>query len=418
MDFSALESPRRAVVIVGGAVAGSEAAAVCLEHGLWPIVIEQNAHPYGKIEDGLPRWHEKLRALEMETIAGRLNDPRVTFVPSTRLGEHVSLDELANRWGACVVLLASGAWRDRPLFVGAHEFLGRGLMLQNALVADFNQTPDEAHTSGALDDALVVGGGLASIDVVKLLRIQAWQALLRGEGRAASATALEREGAPEGLAGRGPTIRLIYRRQKVDMPLSPLAADATPAQRQKAGEIRTRLVDKVLNRFEIAFEPGLSVKAPVVKEGRLAGLVFAGGDGQDVVLHAPRVVSAIGSIPEPLPGVPMRGELLDVEDAERGRLRGFANVYALGNAVTGKGNIKDSRHHAENTTRRVLRETLEPDPFASAHERARERAERVVAECAHREPLTQAEVDRLTQEVQGHWTRTGYTGDLTAWLAR
>ena len=56
--------PKPVVAIIGGAVAGSEAAAACAARGAIPVVFEQGARPYGKIEDGLPRWHEKLRVKE------------------------------------------------------------------------------------------------------------------------------------------------------------------------------------------------------------------------------------------------------------------------------------------------------------------------------------------------------------------
>ena len=66
MKYPVLEElaaqPRHVVAICGGAVSGSEAAAVCAAKGITAIVFEQNVRPYGKIEDGLPRWHDRLRA--------------------------------------------------------------------------------------------------------------------------------------------------------------------------------------------------------------------------------------------------------------------------------------------------------------------------------------------------------------------
>src|SRR5688572_28166911 len=64
--------PRHVVAIIGGAVAGSEAAALCAERGILAIVLEQNDRPFGKIEDGLPRWHEKLREKEYAQIGENL----------------------------------------------------------------------------------------------------------------------------------------------------------------------------------------------------------------------------------------------------------------------------------------------------------------------------------------------------------
>ena len=53
--------PTHVVAIFGGASAGSVAAELLAEHGVQVVVFEQNPRPYGKIEDGLPRWHAKLR---------------------------------------------------------------------------------------------------------------------------------------------------------------------------------------------------------------------------------------------------------------------------------------------------------------------------------------------------------------------
>jgi len=58
------------VAIVGGAVAGSEAASILADQGFLVVVFEQNDRPYGKIEDGLPRWHEKQRNKEYEKMNG------------------------------------------------------------------------------------------------------------------------------------------------------------------------------------------------------------------------------------------------------------------------------------------------------------------------------------------------------------
>ena len=56
------------VAIFGGAVAGSEAAYQMAKRGIRVVVFDQNTLPYGKIEDGLPKWHEKLRDKEEAKI--------------------------------------------------------------------------------------------------------------------------------------------------------------------------------------------------------------------------------------------------------------------------------------------------------------------------------------------------------------
>jgi len=50
----------RAIAVIGGATAGAEVAHRLAEAGAFVAVFEQNPRPYGKIEDGLPRWHHEL----------------------------------------------------------------------------------------------------------------------------------------------------------------------------------------------------------------------------------------------------------------------------------------------------------------------------------------------------------------------
>src|SRR5262249_61514925 len=102
------KKPTHVVAIVGGAVAGSEAAALYAAKGALVIVFEQNARPYGKIEDGLPRWHVKLRQKEYERINVNLTVPGVLYVPCTKLGKDFSLPSLLQDWGHNAVVLAHG----------------------------------------------------------------------------------------------------------------------------------------------------------------------------------------------------------------------------------------------------------------------------------------------------------------------
>src|SRR3970040_3023631 len=106
-----------AVAVIGGATAGAEAADIFAKQGFLTVVFEQNKRPYGKVEDGLPRWHVGLRAKEYATIDAKLGQEHVEFVPRTRVGRHLSLRALHEDWGFHSVVLANGAWRDRPLAV-------------------------------------------------------------------------------------------------------------------------------------------------------------------------------------------------------------------------------------------------------------------------------------------------------------
>ncbi|MGH7972738.1 MAG: NAD-binding protein, partial [Limisphaerales bacterium] len=86
MESTTTETPRHVVAVVGAATAGAEIAHILAKRGAHVIVIEQNPRPYGKIEDGLPRWHVKQRRDEYEEINRRLDHPNIEFVPLTRMG--------------------------------------------------------------------------------------------------------------------------------------------------------------------------------------------------------------------------------------------------------------------------------------------------------------------------------------------
>ncbi len=175
------QHPSHCVAVIGGAVAGAEVAGVLAEGGAEVVVFEQNPRPYGKIEDGLPRWHIALRKKKYEAIGSRLRRPNVHFVPKTGIGADFDFRELTHSWGFSGVVLACGAWRDRLLPLdGADACVDKGLIYQNPFIIWFNHMNEagyEGPTFAFPDGALVVGGGLASIDVVKALML--WYSLCR-----------------------------------------------------------------------------------------------------------------------------------------------------------------------------------------------------------------------------------------------
>ncbi|MCH2222683.1 MAG: FAD-dependent oxidoreductase, partial [Dechloromonas sp.] len=174
--------PTHCVAVIGGATAGAEVADRLASHGATVVVFEQNRRPFGKIEDGLPRWHVALRNKEYETITNKLGQPGVHYVPDTHIGRDIDFAELAEGWGFSAVILANGAWRDRPLPIeGAGEYLDKGLVYQNPFIIAFNHEEEPGYEGRRYeypDDAIVVGGGLASIDVAKVLMLETTRARL------------------------------------------------------------------------------------------------------------------------------------------------------------------------------------------------------------------------------------------------
>ena len=174
------------VAVVGGAVSGSVSAEILADRGFRVAVFEQNKRPYGKIEDGLPRWHVEQRKQEYGRIDARLKKPNVYFIPSTKMGREIEFDDLCNRWGFSAVILANGAWRDRDLGVpGADKFVDHGLVYQNPFIYWYNHKNEKSYSGPRYetpDESLVVGGGLASIDVVKVLQLENYERAMKARG--------------------------------------------------------------------------------------------------------------------------------------------------------------------------------------------------------------------------------------------
>ncbi len=441
--------PRHIVAIVGGATAGAEAAGILADQGVVSVVFEQNPRPYGKIEDGLPRWHVKLRRKEYDTINEKLSRPEVLFVPRTKIGRDVDFPALAREWGFTAVLLAHGAWRDRPLPVeGADAYAGRGLVYQNAFIYWFNHFPERCYDGPryeVVDGAIVVGGGLASIDVMKALQIESVRRALAARGVDEEMLRLEHEGIPavlaahglgwEALGLRGAT--LYYRRRIEDMPLADPPEGADEARRLRFEATRRKILEKAMQKYCFAVQP---LRAPVgllVEGDRLAGLRFQHtrveqgravpipGETEDV--RAPLVVSSIGSIPEPMQGIDQESGLYRWADRDLGRLAGYETVFSTGNVVTGKGNILDSRRHSVHVTTHLVEHFLGLDGqghggedvlLDAATAPAAETAGRMAGWVKGRPSLHPVDVERLLARVRARQREVGYAGDYRTWIAR
>jgi ferredoxin--NADP+ reductase len=289
------EQPQHVAVICGGAVSGSEAAAACVERGMTAVVIEQNARPYGKIEDGLPRWHDKLRTQEYERIDTNLKRPGVLYVPSTRIGVDLSFERVLKGWSPSVLFLANGAWRDRPLPVRAdidHVDLERaGLVYQNSFVYWFNHCDEPGYQGpnfSVSDNAIVVGGGLASVDVAKIINIELCRRALRDRGIHVSVVDVEHKGIRDTLGEHALSAEAIglsgctlyYRRRVRDMPLTSPKNDS-PEQLAKTEQIREKMVAILREKFHVRVQDCAAPVSPILEGGKLKGLVFRRTEHKD-----------------------------------------------------------------------------------------------------------------------------------------
>lgn len=430
------------IAIFGGAVSGAEAAHQFSQKGINCVVFDQNILPYGKIEDGLPKWHSKLRDKEEAKINDKLSHPLVQFVPGVGLGREIDFEDVASNWGFSAVVLAIGAWKDRPLPVeGADAFVGKGLIYQNPFIYWFNHKhePDfDASAYEIKDGAIVIGGGLASLDVLKVLMIETVQKALKERGHDYNMFQLDRSIAKvldqlgltlKDLGVRGCT--LYYRRRVQDMPLSPFPV-TSPESLAKAEAVRTKILNNYASKYLFKVETQHVPVAPIIRDGQLAGLVFketkiedgraVAVDGSEKNVFAPYVISSIGSIPIMIKGIPSEWSSFKVVENSACRIEGYPNVFAIGNAVTGRGNIKESMKHGQEISRRLMIEYMDDIDMSEfindTDSEANQIANEIDGIVPHINSISESDLEILKERIRGLQTAKSYDGDFSAWVER
>jgi NADPH-dependent glutamate synthase beta subunit-like oxidoreductase len=379
----------------------------------------------------------KLREQEYEKIERNLGGSSVIFVPRTEVGRDLTWQELYGELGFSAVVLANGAWRDRPLPVqGADQYRSRGLVYQNELVYWFNHYEDEGYDGPVFeipDDVIVIGGGLASIDVVKIVNLELYGRALRARGVDVDVVEMETKGIPATLEAHGLTAdeigvrgcTLYYRRRKEDMPLASMD-DPTPEQLTKLQAARVKIMDRVIRKYLVEFEPLCAPVAAIVEGNRLVGLRFQRNEviegrlrsveGTEFDAWASMVISSIGSIPKPIEGVPTKGELYHYDSWETGQLHGLPGVFGLGNVLTGKGNIKDSRQNAIEIVERVVAAYLGVGDRADQAAHVRSETEQIAKRAVAGRPMSVQAMKALADRISELYSRIGYR-DFESWIA-
>lgn len=376
-------SKKHYIAIIGGSISGSEAAFILAEKGYRVVVFEMKDLPYGKIEDGLPLWHVNLRNKQERNIDKNLDHDNIRYVPNVKIGTDISFEDLVKNWGFTVVIVANGAWRDRELPVtGIEKFIDKQLVYQNALLFWYNHKHELTYNGTVYeikDGTVVVGGGLASLDVMKLGMIELVQkALLKHKGLEVDVFTLERTGIASFLKGKNIAfdelqlegMTLVYRRTAFEMPLK-MPNDDSAESIEKARVVSNKLLQKYAENFFFKFIPLASPIAAIEKDDVLQSVVFQRNrlengklipvKDETLTVKTPMLISSIGSLPEEINGLPYAGATLKMVSENGYRVTGFSNVFAIGNAVTGKGNIQDSKSHGSSMTNKIIDEHLQSD---------------------------------------------------------
>ncbi len=365
------------VAIIGAGVSGSEAAALLANQGINVMIIDQNALPYGKLEDGLPKWHRHLRDKQEVAIDAKLDHDNVRFVPLLKIGRDIRFTDLVSL-GFTAVFLANGAWKDRPLpIVGIDDYKDKQLIYQNDLLKWYNHKHEPDYKGIQYDikeGAVLIGGGLASLDVMKIMMMELTEKSLKkrfGDDFLVDQFEMEKKGLDKYLEQfdvkfsdlniKSPT--LIYRRQAKYMPLKQPQGGTQEAV-EKARIVSQRILDNYQQKFHFNFIPEATPILFKEEAGRLTGLVLQKFEtkenaklvqipGKTEVIDTEQVISSIGSIPDKIVGIPYDGDSIRTY-GEQSAISGYKNVFAIGNAVTGKGNIKTAKDHGSLVTKKLM----------------------------------------------------------------
>jgi hypothetical protein len=345
-------------------------------------------------------------------------------------------------------VLAHGAWRDRPFPVETAEaYVGKGLIYQNPLIFWFNHYREQNYSGPQFQvtpGGIVIGGGLASFDVVKVLQIECTLTALSKRGIDESMLALEREGIEPVLKRHNldwktldiQPCKLFYRRRVLDMPLSDISPDTPPKRAESLRQARVKILEKAQRKYLFEFADQHVPTGILVEGDRLAGLEISKTEvvegkartlpGTARHVRGPFVVSSIGSIPEPIAGIPQRGEVYEYLNVTTGlMLDGTTPVYAAGNVLTGKGNIKDSLDNATEVGSLVAERYLgvaddgSRAPLGEGLRREVQATGEAMAEAIDRRPVLSPEaVAQILQRVRDCQRAVGYDSSYRAWIAR
>jgi len=438
--MSIKESGHHFIAIFGGAVAGAEAAYQLSKRGFRIVVFDQAILPFGKIEDGLPKWHYKLRDKEEANINEKINQENILFVPAVKLGRELDFEDVLT-WGFSAIILATGAWRDRSLPVpGMDKFINKELYYQNPFVYWFNHK-HEPNYSGpqyeVRDNAIIIGGGLASLDVAKIVMIETVQKALEAHGIEEDMFTLE-HGINKVLEKHNLTLSnlnvrgctLCYRRRAIDMPLSPMAT-GTLELLEKAQLVRQKILDNFQRKYLFHFEPCCIPIEKMEDNGTLVGIRFQRThiDGEKVIpensffeIRSSLVISSIGSVPEMIPGIPTNGNIFKISKPESCLIDGFNNVFAIGNAVTGKGNINESIKHGREITEEIMETHLDwhQDDYENWHRQTAVKVNKdihtIIETIENQKFLSEEVIQNILNKTEVLQHKAGYDGNYKKWV--
>jgi NADPH-dependent glutamate synthase beta subunit-like oxidoreductase len=224
---------------------------------------------------------------------------------------------------------------------------------------------------------------------------------------------------------------LVYRRRAIDMPLSPMQTD-TPEKLQKAQMVRQKILDNFQRKYLFNFVPCLMPVEALSGNGRLQGIKFQQTkieqgkavpvEGSFKEIKTPLVISSIGSIPEMIDGVPADRGIFKISDPNSCQIDGFDHVFAIGNAVTGKGNIVESVKHSREISTEIGENFLEwqHNDYQNWHRETAKKVDEDLNEIIETLKNTRGISDEKLTSILGRvlkfQAKAGYNGKYSDWV--
>jgi NADPH-dependent glutamate synthase beta subunit-like oxidoreductase len=302
------------VTIVGAGPAGLGCGYELAIQGYSVTIMDALAEPGGMLVAGIPAF--RLPRYVIEHDIGIIRTLGVDFVSSVCIGQEVPLSELMQN-GAHAIVLATGAWKDLTLDVPGEGAKGCFQCL------DFLGRVNAGKLRKVAGKVLVVGGGSAAFDTARsALRLGADQ------------------------------VMIAYRRSRDEMPA---ACEEIDAAEREGVRIRY-LVAPVRIRVEHGKVTGVNMVRIKLgspdESGRKKPVPI---EGSEFTEKADMVIPALGQRPDL--------SFLQVQDHvegdtifcdSSGRVSGYDNLFAAGDAVTGPSTVVEAMGSGKAVARRVM----------------------------------------------------------------
>jgi uncharacterized Ntn-hydrolase superfamily protein len=137
------------------------------------------------------------------------------------------------------------------------------------------------------------------------------------------------------------------------------------------------------------------------------------------------VISSIGSVPEIIEGVSMKGEYYTFSGEDLPRYSGCEHVFGVGNVVTGQGNIRVSLIHSQRVTNHLIENYIGIGDskgdlsalYEAAEAQAAGQAEAVERAVRSAPALSSEKLADIKKRIRMLQDRAGYTSDYDSWIA-